>query len=95
MRSRQFKKDVGPLFHAAEVFQVRRSKVYPKKTAWLTRHVGKRDSTRLSWRECLGCIQKDSPNMIKGLTQYQIIEKTHQSKKERMKGVKFAGRKDR
>ena len=34
----------------------------PKKTAWFTRHVGKRDSTRaLSWREYIGSIQKRQP----------------------------------
>ena len=37
--------------------------------------------------ENIHTIQKDSPNMIKGLTPYQ-------SKKERKKDMKFAGKKD-
>ena len=73
MRSRQFKKEVGPLFHAEEVFQVRRSNVYPKS--------GTLEHVTVQER---GSIQKDSPNMIQGLTPYHILEKlTSQTKKER------------
>ena len=59
------------------------------KTARLTRHVGKRDRTGARpWREYIGSIQKDIPDMIKGLTPYQILGKlTSQTKKE-MKFVK-------
>ena len=51
-----------------------------KKTAWLTMHVEKRDSTgALSWRDCIGSIQKNSP--------YHILGKlTSRTKKERYEG---------
>ena len=58
---------------------------FSKKTAWLTGHAGKRERDgALSWRECIGTIQRDSANMIKGLTPYQILDTlTSPTKKER------------
>ena len=55
------------------------------KTARLTKHPGKRDRTgALPWREYIGSIQKDSPDMIKGLTPYQILGNlTSQTQTER------------
>ena len=38
----------------------------------------------LSWQEYIGTIQRDSPDMIKGLTPHQILEMlTRQTKRER------------
>ena len=39
----------------------------------------------LSWQEYIGTIQRDSPSMIKGLTQYQILEMLTRQTKQRKK----------
>ena len=50
--------------------------VFPKKTAFLTRHSGKReDDGALLWTEFTKCINIESPNQIKGLTPHQILAK--------------------
>ena len=79
------------MFHAQEIFQVMRIQVFQKDS--LVDKAGKRERDgAVSWKESIGTVQRDSPNMIIGLTPYQILEKrTSQTKKD----MKFAGRKDR
>ena len=57
---------------------------FSKRTAWLTRPAGKRERGEAqSWKESVGTIQKDKPNMIRGLTPYQTLGKlTIQTKQE-------------
>ena len=57
---------------------------FTQNTFWVTRQAGKRGRDgALSWQEYIGTIQRDSRNMIKGLTPYQILEKLTSQTKER------------
>ena len=62
---------------------------FSKKTAFLTRHSEKRESDgAFSWTAHIGFVNRQNPNMIKGLIQHQILGKlTSQRKKD----MKFAG----
>ena len=64
-----------------------------KKTAFWTRHAGKRDREgAVPGREYIGYFLNQNPNLMKGLSPYQILGKlTSQTKKD----MKFTGRKDR
>ena len=66
---------------------------FSTKTAWLTKHVENHEHDgALSWQEHIGTIQRDSPNMINGLTPYQILEKlSNQTNKD----MKLAGKNGR
>ena len=49
----------GLLFHTHEIFQLKRSQVFLKKTAQCTRHVGKRECDEsLPWKDYIGIVQK-------------------------------------
>ena len=65
---------------------------YSQKTAFLTPHSEKRESDGASsWTDYIGVVSNQNPNMIKGLTPYQILgQLTSQTEK----CMKFAGRKD-
>ena len=53
------------------------------KTAQLTRHVGNRDRTgAVPQRKYIGTFQRDSPEMIKGLTTCQILSQTQKERYE-------------
>ena len=90
----QFKKEVGLLFHAQEIFQEKRSQFFfffqnfSKKISWWTRHAGKRERDgALTWREYIGYIRRDSSNTINGLLPYQSLGNlTSQTNEKRNEG---------
>ena len=88
----QFQKEDGRLFRAQEIFRVIAQSGFIQKDSAMDKACGKNVNVMERYHEekYNSKIQKDRPEMIKGLTPYQILGKlTCQTQKRKI--MKFAG----